>query len=402
MNLLIYSHAFAPSIGGVETYVRCLADGLLQYQAQYDRQPPSVITLVTNTPADTMHDNQFRFRVVRKPSRRQLWHLVFNADVLHIAGPAALPMWFAILARKPFVVEHDGYQSNCPNGLLLQSDGSVCPEHFARRRYGECIRCNNKREYRLMSALQLLRTWPRRWLCTRASANVSGTQHVLNRIKLPREQMLPHGIAPAGGTVKGGMPVLPEEPREGIPVFAFIGRMVTEKGIRVLLEAAANLKREGWCFRLRLIGGGPERSPMEVFAVKIGLNSWVEWCGPLSGQPLQSALRDVAAVVMPSIWEEAAPLMVLEQMMAGRLLIVSDQGGQAEEVGDTGLRFTPGDALSLAERMQEVLRQPETAKELGAMARARALQLYTQDGMVRGHLKLYRKLINDPTPVNCS
>jgi glycosyltransferase involved in cell wall biosynthesis len=139
---------------------------------------------------------------------------------------------------------------------------------------------------------------------------------------------------------------------------------------------------------------------MEEFASTVGVSSWVEWCGPLTGPPLQSALRDAAAVVVPSIWEEAAPLTILEQMMAGRLLIVSDHGGQAEEVGDTGLKFAPGDAAGLAERMKEALTDPERAKQLGAMARARAIQMYSQDGMVRGHLKLYRTLLRDPTPVH--
>ena len=86
------------------------------------------VTLVTQTPADGMDDSDLTFRVVRKPSGRELLKLVRSADVIHVANPAFVPLLLGWLFRKPTVLEHDGYQSICPNGLLVyEPDRSVSP-----------------------------------------------------------------------------------------------------------------------------------------------------------------------------------------------------------------------------------------------------------------------------------
>ena len=90
-----------------------------------------------------MDDTAFPFRVVRHPGVRKLAQLVKEADVIHVAGPAFLPMLIGLILSKPVVVEHSGYQSVCPNGMLLYGPtGSNCSGHFMARRYHKCLRCN--------------------------------------------------------------------------------------------------------------------------------------------------------------------------------------------------------------------------------------------------------------------
>src|SRR5260370_39277250 len=91
LALLLYSHFFAPSIGGVETIVLSLARGLAEWRdsngaAQFK------ITLVTQTPAGNWNDRELPFPVIRKPSSLQLWHLIRSSDVVHVAGPALAPL----------------------------------------------------------------------------------------------------------------------------------------------------------------------------------------------------------------------------------------------------------------------------------------------------------------------
>ena len=132
MKLLLYLHFFSPSVGGVESVVLALATGLT------NRLSPSgstrfETTLVTQTPADDARDSLLPSRVVRRPSPSQLRRLIREADVVHVAGAAILPITSALLAGEPVAVEHHGFQTICPTGQLFQEPQSMpCPGHFIR------------------------------------------------------------------------------------------------------------------------------------------------------------------------------------------------------------------------------------------------------------------------------
>ena len=118
MKLLIYSHFFAPSIGGVENIVLSLARGLAELRdsngvSQFE------VTLFTETQAGNNDDAALPFRVVRRAGLIQLWQLIRSSDVVHVAGPALAPLFLSFIARKPLVIEHHGYQAICPNGVMV-------------------------------------------------------------------------------------------------------------------------------------------------------------------------------------------------------------------------------------------------------------------------------------------
>jgi glycosyltransferase involved in cell wall biosynthesis len=175
--------------------------------------------------------------------------------------------------------------------------------------------------------------------------------------------------------------------------FAFVGRLVREKGIDVLLEAARMLGEKGKSFELFLIGDGPERSKLQEIITRDRLEALVHFTGFLTGPALTQALQKVPVVVMPSVCEETAGLAAIEQMMRGKLVIVSDIGGLAETVGDGGLKFRPGDAQGLAQVMCSVLEQPALIDILGGKARDRALRLFKRQRMVEEHAKIYLSLV---------
>src|SRR6266436_1103213 len=142
LALLFYSHFFPPSVGGVETTALLLPKGLAEL-----RDPRGAVqfrvTLVTRTPAGNYDDTALPFRVIRQPGLFQLWRLIRESDVIHLAGPALVPLSLGLLSRKPVVVEHHGFQTICPNGqLLIEPEATPCPGHFMAQRYSECLRCN--------------------------------------------------------------------------------------------------------------------------------------------------------------------------------------------------------------------------------------------------------------------
>jgi glycosyltransferase involved in cell wall biosynthesis len=422
MKLLVYSHYFAPSIGGVETVVLSLACGLTELRDADGRRSFDV-TLATQTAAGDFDDSSLPFPVVRRPGMAELWRLVRRADVVHVAGPSLAPLFLAWLAGRPMAVEHHGYQAICPNGLLVhQPDRAVCPGHFQAGHYAECLRCgaaeiskadsspsegaacaptdavpNASRERSadgrgagawLVSLGRLMLMFPRHWLARHAAHNIAITQHVLERHRLPRTAVVYYGVE----NLPGGQTAEPSRAAAcGRICFAYVGRLVAEKGLPLLVQAAGILQRENHRFEVLLIGDGPERGKLESLIEVSGLRGVVRCTGFLSGAGLAEALCRVDVVVMPSAWEETAGLAAIEQMMRGRLVIASRIGGLGELVGDAGLTCRPGDADDLAQCMRELLAEPEKISTMGRKASERAQRLFLRKRMVNDHARIYRE-----------
>jgi glycosyltransferase involved in cell wall biosynthesis len=388
MKLLFYSHAFSPQIGGVETFAMHLACGLAQRNHGGGATPAHVVTVVTQTAGVRQPEvPEAPFHIIRRPGGRRLWQLIGSADKVVLAGPAILPLFFALIRRKPVMVTHHGYQSICPNGLLFYvPTQNRCSGHFAARRYLECVRCNAPEQMLMGSIRNLLLTFLRRGLCWFANSNVAVSNHVARRIALPHAQV-----------IRNGVPVMPQmdsrsNTSKSRTCFAYVGRLVTEKGVATLLDAARLLKARRCRFHLIIVGDGPERGPLQKLVSGASLDDEVSFAGFQTGSQLQELLTDVSAIVVPSIWEEAAPLSPLEQMMQSRFIIASDLGGLAEQIDDAGLRFEAGNSAALADQMQSVIDDPRSVTRFECRARERALNLYSLDRMLQEYRTLLQRL----------
>ena len=103
--------------------------------------------------------------------------------------------------------------------------------------YQKCLRCNAHDLGWMKSARDLILTFPRRWLAARATANIAVSRHIGMRTSLPRTQVIYHGVP-------GPPPELAAQPRAGAETpfcFAYVGRLVEEKGVPVLFRAARRL-----------------------------------------------------------------------------------------------------------------------------------------------------------------
>jgi glycosyltransferase involved in cell wall biosynthesis len=381
VKLLIYSHFFAPSIGGVETIVRSLARGLAGLLDSNGAREFE-ITLVTQTPAGSYDDSALPFRVVRQPRLFELWRLIRSCDVLHVAGPALAPLSLGLLSRKPVVIEHHGFQTICPNGqLLIEPVGTPCPGHFMAGRHSECLRCNSAAGWLSSGKLWLL-TFVRRILCARAAANITPTEWLGGLLQLPRVTAIPHGLEFA-------RPNSRREPPSARPVFAFLGRLVTTKGVRLLLDAARILRGQNRSFELLIIGDGPERAALEQFVRDSEFETQVHFAGHLDGEQLEAALARAFALVVPSIGGEVFGLVVAENMARSLPIVASDLGAFTEVLGDAGLTFHTSDAADLAAALARLLDDPSLAATLGQRARQRARTVYTLGNMIQSHAALY-------------
>lgn len=348
------------------------------------------VTLVTQTPAGEMDDRTHPFQIIRQPNALKLFALIKAADVLHIANPAFLPLLFAWLLGRPFVIEHHGYQAACPNGLLLYTpDQTVCSGHFMAGRYAKCLTCNSKELGKGGSARLLALTFPRRWLARRATYNIAPSHHVSRRVSLPRTEVIRHGVHNPRSNSGSSL-----APGGRSPIsFAYVGRLVAEKGVPVLLRAADRLRKKGYAFRIKILGDGPLRGALEDMARDLDLADRVDFVGAVPVECAADLLSGVMAVVVPSVWEEVAPLVPAEQLMFGNLVIASDLGGLSEIVGNYGLKFPAGDAEALASCMESVISNGGGLTEMRMRARVHALDVYSEDRMIEKHASLYRSLV---------
>lgn len=384
MKLLIYSHFFAPSVGGVETIVLSIARGLAELHDS-NGAPRFEITLVTQTPTGDYDDSVNLFHTIRQPGFSELRRLVRNTDMVHVAGPALAPLLLSLFDRKPFVVEHHGFQTICPNGqLLIEPAGAQCPGHFMAERPLECLRCNSNQGWLASYKLWAL-TFARRFLCARAAANITPTEWLGGLIQLPHVSAIPHGLEIIE-------PVSRREPPPDRPVIAFQGRLVTTKGVRLLFEAASILREQNRDFELLIIGDGPERESLEEFARDSKLETEVGFAGRLNGMQLGAALARASAVVVPSLGGEVFGLVVAESMLLALPIVASDLGAFVEVLGGCGLTFRTGDAAALAASLGRLLDDPLLAANLGRRARQRALDFCNNSRMIEAHVRVYREV----------
>jgi glycogen synthase len=175
---------------------------------------------------------------------------------------------------------------------------------------------------------------------------------------------------------------------------AYVGRLVAEKGLPLLLHAVKSLEQKGEQIKLTFIGDGPERASLTRLVRDLSLEKLVTFPGDLTGVDFDRAVSRVDVLAMPSIWEETAGLSAIEQMMRGRLVVASDIGGLGEIVDGVGLKFQPGDWRDLASRIQQVIDDPSLIESMGTAARSRAAQLFGRDAMIHWQVELCREILS--------
>lgn len=391
MKVLIYGEYFLPVIGGVQTFMDLLARGFSEFSRAdaLNSSEAIEVTLVTNTPPGEMDDSTLPYRVIRQPRFRELVGLIREVDVVHVEGPCLLPMLISWMSGTPYIVEHHVYQAICPNGLLFkQPSQTACTGHYSKREYAECFRCCAATMGEPVALRALLLSFPRRSLCKTASANIMVTDHVGRRLQMPRSRTIYLGIKDVSANAARRDANYPP-----VVEFGYIGRLVAEKGLPLLIEAANHLAGNGKCFRLSFVGDGPERTRLEGLVDEYGLRERVRFTGDLRGADFERVAGEITAVVMPSIWEETAGLSTIEHMMRGGLVIVADIGGLSEIVDGAGLKFQPGDWRSLASAMQRVIDETSLANSLGSAARLRADALFRHKPMIETQISLCRDVI---------
>lgn len=177
---------------------------------------------------------------------------------------------------------------------------------------------------------------------------------------------------------------------EGRPLLLTLARLEAQKGLRVLLRAAAKSGDAAFA----IAGEGPQRAELEALAAELGIADRVRFLGHRTDVPALLASCDV--FVLPSLYEGSS-LAVLEAMAARRPVLSSAIGGTDELIDDgvDGLLVPPGDAEALAAAMRRLLDDPELRGQLAAQARAKVEERFSPTAMANGVEATYEELLGD-------
>jgi glycosyltransferase involved in cell wall biosynthesis len=379
MKVLLYSHVFYPSTGGIETVSMELAQGFVKSGIE--------CKVLTRTPRDP--DLALDFELIDNPGKRRIKELVRWADVILFNGASpALQPW-VFLYRKPFVWVHVGYQASCIDGA-----GWTCGDQAPTTPLAS-VRHHAALHGPLQAARGAVKLALRRFVAKRLAArNVAITDWMLNANPLPRQVRI-YNPFPVDRFARAARGAAPDAKFD----FVYMGRLVSEKGVDVLLHALAKVAVQNpRCQpKLLVVGDGDRRSELEALAERLGITHLTRFAGMYRGEELVRQVSQARIGVIPSIWHEPMGGVVVELMAAGRSLIVSERGGLSECLGDAGLKFPNGDVSALAERMTELMHDTRMQQELAEKAQTRALE-FAPSNLVEQYVSLLCEVTGKDVP----
>jgi glycosyltransferase involved in cell wall biosynthesis len=182
--------------------------------------------------------------------------------------------------------------------------------------------------------------------------------------------------------------------RDGRPVeLLTVGRLSPEKGLLVLLEAVAQLHRDGVGVRLTIVGDGPLRDELFAYAAEAGIDGIVTFAGSV-GQDDMPSYFDAADVFCQPSFNEGIPVVLMEAMASGLPVVGSAVGAIAELVADrhSGLLVTAARAGALADALRHLVESPQLRATMGTRGREIVERDFDTAALARRIDRLFREL----------
>lgn len=229
-------------------------------------------------------------------------------------------------------------------------------------------------------------------VCSRTMKNEVGSIFQLPEDKV---EVIPNGIAPEEFVLKADncFPrdkyALPEE-----KILFFIGRLVPEKGVQTLLEAAPQILAREPRAKIVIAGTGPYGEELKRLAFSLELGEKVCFLGYVNDEERNAVFSYADLAVFPSLYEPFG-IVALEGMAAGVPVVVADTGGLGETINHeiNGLKFVPGNPDSLSQQVIRVLSDSSLGKTMVQKAREETVRSYSWAEIAGTTLELYRTVI---------
>jgi glycosyltransferase involved in cell wall biosynthesis len=313
----------------------------------------------------------------------------FQPDLIHLhnpypaLGPAA--HLEAQRAGVPLVMTVHNCRLRCPNGYMF-TEGKLC-HRCEGGNYSNAVlhHCFSDGKQAATYAASL---WTHRFvlhLDAKVTAYITPSQFMHDR-------MISWGFPGARVNVVRNFTDHHEATAEPGRYGIYLGRLSSEKGVDVLLEALALAGDPPF----RICGDGPVMSSLKDLAAAKGLRN-ARFMGQLPADEVADQLHGSRFFVLPSLWDENAPLAALEAMAAGRPLLVTEGGGLPELVASgEGLICRRGDPRDLADKIRSLWDDDELCVNAGTAALVRAAAEFTPAAHLRRLEDVYQKVTSSP------
>ena len=230
--------------------------------------------------------------------------------------------------------------------------------------------------------------------CYRSCGAIAGTEQAA-RVLRTKGYRGPLAVIPQFGIDPQNFSPAPDPADEpGDLVVGYAGRLVPEKGLAVLLEAAAALDPAP---RLRIAGTGPMAGALDRADASGPLAGRVEVLGRLESGQMPGFLNSVQVLALPSLdrpnWMEQFGRVLIEAMACGRAVVGSDSGAIPLVVGDAGLIVPQADPAALAGALAR-LRAPGLRRRLGEAGRERVLANFTHRRVAAASADFYARYLD--------
>jgi len=180
------------------------------------------------------------------------------------------------------------------------------------------------------------------------------------------------------------------------PKIMFLGRLVPEKGVQVLIEALPLIKEKYPGIVLSIAGKGPCEADLRSLAHRLGVADSVDFIGFVNDEGRNRLLSESSVAVFPSIYEPFG-IVALEAMASGTPVVVSETGGLSEIIshGIDGIKAPPGRADILARYITEILDDPRHAENLRKNAYNKVLERFNWKQIAFDTAGVYMEVINN-------
>ncbi len=184
--------------------------------------------------------------------------------------------------------------------------------------------------------------------------------------------------------------------RDQEQIILYVGRMVREKGVQVLLDAAPRVLSERPGTQFLMVGTGYYLEDLKRQAWQSGVSENCHFLGYVGDAELLELYKCADVVCIPSLYEPFG-IVALEGMAAQVPVVTSDVGGLKDFVEnmETGVTTYAGDASSLAWGLLQVLRNPELAQRLRETGYDKVKHIYNWKVIASRTYEVYQKVLNE-------
>jgi len=354
MKVLIAVPYFWPRVGGMENYARSLAQGLAEVGCE--------VVVVCGDPG------------VRRPIRDEVdGHLVWRLPVWRVVSNTPVnPAWWRYLRQIIRTERPDVINAHTPVPFMVDM------VTWAAGRSPVVVTYHAATLFKpgsvLMTTVISCYLAIQRLTLARAKLIIAVSPYVRERLRTWQSK-----TAVVANAVTD---VAPAREAAGTSL-AFVSNLVAThrwKGLDLILDALAILKREGLTVGLTVIGDGADRPRYERRAQELNLTEQVRFMGKLVGSDRDILVRQAAAVVLyPTTANDAFPTVMLEAWAQGVTVIAAAIGPLPSLVNDgvTGILVEPDNPADLAETLRDGLADQARLVALGEAGRQLVAREYT-------------------------